>query len=148
MGPRQKLLFFAAGCVLVVGAVLSYLYYQNHLSTEPVPSWGKHVENVGELKQIMEGAAKKIVKAMGDGKCGSDSDCKVAGMGAKLCGSHEKYLIYSAGAEGYDEEEMKRLLAEYNGAAERLNKISFKVLSCGVAAPKVRCSQKYCVPVQ
>jgi hypothetical protein len=109
------------------------------------PTWGQHISEVEALKNAMADVLPKIKKALGSGRCSADSDCRLIGLGVELCGNHERYGLYSI--HDVNEHELKELVAIHNDAAEKLNRISYKVLGCGVKPNPVKCIRKACTPI-
>jgi hypothetical protein len=126
--------------LVVAGAVYQYRQVLEEKAT--APSWEQHVEEIKDLKARIAALTPRIAKATGAGYCGSDVDCHMVGLGAKLCGKFDKYLIYSSADA--DEVSLVGMIAEYNGYAERLNKISYKVLNCGVPSMPLKCIESRC----
>ena len=142
VGPAGKFLAASLLVALLLAVGMHYLRVRDENAS--APDWQEHVGEVKALKARMESLLLRMSKAVGEGKCAVDNDCRILGVGAKLCGKFDKYLLYST-AEA-DESEVRGLVTEYNAYAEQLNKISYKVLGCGIEAKPVRCLQRRCVP--
>jgi hypothetical protein len=87
--------------------------------------------------------AGRIKGEAGEGRCHTESDCRVVGLGAKTCGRYRNFLFYSM--LDAQVSELEANVAAFNRNQNKLVDMSFVVESCGIAMPSVGCIQGKCL---
>lgn len=104
--------------------------------------WDKHDQDISERSVRMRKIADQIKGAQGLGNCKTSDHCRVVGLGAKLCGGFNNFLIYSI--EDTKEVPLRALVNEFNQEAEEMNRTSLNIGRCGVGAGAVSCIEGRC----
>jgi len=141
MSKNTILLITGALFAFVILPIGIYMYNSQHGEYKNV-SWEERDSNVGQLEADLHDLGQSIKKAAGNGQCEYDSHCKVVGLGNATCGAFKNYLIYST--MDADSSTLMKLVGEFNGKRQSLEKLSLSVPGCGVAAAQARCINKRC----
>jgi hypothetical protein len=81
-----------------------------------------------------------IDRLIGDAKCTSDQQCRVAGIGALSCGGPEYYQAWSTALT--DERALTKLLNAYASERQRINQANGLMSTCEVRpVPAIRCER-------
>ena len=128
--------------LFVVGGMgLSYVWNRSQ-DQGPHTDWDERTNEVKELKTALKKSADLMKIQAGRGHCEADNDCHSIGIGAKVCGGYNDFIIYSI--RDAREEKLLENISDFNTKAERLNVISFKVQKCGEKPPTVHCLKNVC----
>jgi hypothetical protein len=80
----------------------------------------------------------RIMQAIGDAACDSDSQCRVIGIGARACGGPQAYAAWSTAAT--DEADLRRLVDEDARATRKaLEKAGISSTCVMLPVPEVQC---------
>jgi len=146
--PKVKKLLFFFGFIFVglVFAIYTHLWNQAEKKMEKKEAlqWEQRRERLLGIEETQQELANKIREFAGDGSCESSSECKVIGLGAKICGEYRNYFYYSK--KTVDEIKFFDAIGSFNQNEENLNKESFKAQKCGVKAEEAVCFYGRCVP--
>ncbi|MGK5082732.1 hypothetical protein WDW37_05445 [Bdellovibrionota bacterium FG-1] len=139
----KKHWFFALTIVLIL-FMLPWL--GGYFSCLPSPikngDWDKHLEQIHILDDQLKMLAEKIKSNTSSLECEDSSECRVIGLGPKLCEGYNSFLIYST--TGSDEEFLLELVKRFNVISEERNKISFTAERCGVSPAAPYCIRGSC----
>src|SRR4051812_12975228 len=83
--------------ILGAGALLTLVYFgffSDYLAVS-VQQWQKYDANMIDLKTKLAAIGSEIQLAQGTTDCKNDQGCRVIGLGAKVCGEFNDFLIYS-----------------------------------------------------
>ena len=109
-------------------------------SATPASDNGKTVDVQKQVSMLAE-----IGQLIGDAKCGSDQQCRVAGIGALSCGGPESYRAWSTAST--DAKKLTRLLEAYATERQRFNEAAGLMATCEVKpAPAARCERTGTAP--
>lgn len=115
-----------------------------HSKGEHAPNWKAHDSELTKLEEKLQTLADEIRSEHGSGACGSSDECRVLGLGAKVCGGYNDFLIYSV--TDVEEQTLLATVREFNNTAEKLNNLSLKVPKCGAPPAPIDCVRKRCTP--
>jgi hypothetical protein len=88
----------------------------------------------------------EIVALIGTPTCSDFSECASIGFGAKPCGGHWRYLVYSRTVT--DEQELTEAVEEYNELDLEYNLLQRIVSDCGfISPPALACVDGACAAV-
>ena len=133
----------ALGAILFVLGGMGLAYVWSLTQDEGAhPDWEERSLEVKELKASLTSIADYVKTLSGRGACEADNDCHVLGIGAKICGGYNDFLVYSI--RDSREEKLLESVKEFNTKAERLNVVSFKVQKCGGKPPPAHCLKNIC----
>ena len=107
--------------------------------------WANRDQRVKELDVGMSRLAQQIKKDVGPPECTKDSDCRLVGLGAKVCDKYRDFLVYSVAHT--EEYKLLPLVNEFNKLAAEQYDLNLSVLTCGKPMAKVMCVDGGCVPV-
>ncbi len=137
----RKIIFFGIVLLPFVAGTVWWMIKQSDSRT-PVATWGERKSQLSELDETLKKLAKTIQGLQGEGKCSSDGECHVVGLGAKTCEGYLDSLLYST--QDVNEAMLLEKVIEFNRAAEKMNALSFKVAPCGKPLMRARCLKNYC----
>ena len=124
-----------------MGLGLAYVWNQSQ-DQGPKTDWEERSKEVKDLKTSLKATADRLKTLSGKGLCEADNDCHAIGIGAKICGGYNDFLVYSI--RDAREEKLLEVIADFNTKAERLNVVSFRVQKCGTKPPPVQCLKNIC----
>ena len=105
--------------------------------------WKERGVILGKLDAELTRLADGIQSAQGESRCESDGQCRIIGLGAKVCELYKDFLVYSI--KGVNEPVLLGLVDDFNAAhLKRLN-LGYSANQCGVQPPGVRCVGQRCV---
>lgn len=107
--------------------------------------WDQRDAHVKKLDQALRDAAQKVKKEAGKPECKRSSECRLVGLGAKVCDYYKDFLVYSTSQA--DESKLLPLVAEFNRLAEEQYNLSLSVSTCGKPMARVACIDGGCMPV-
>jgi hypothetical protein len=106
--------------------------------------WRDHEAILGQLNSKLQELANQIQSFQGASKCDGDSQCRIVGLGTRVCGDYKDFLIYST-KDSY-EPNLLKLIAEFNKSHEKIVGMTLSVNSCGRKPASIRCVEQRCVP--
>ena len=125
----------------------SFSLLGNSCSNEEVTQeWQQRERRVKDLDTGLTRLAQTIKKEVGAPTCRESAECRLVGLGAKVCGGYHDFLVYSV--KTTQEQTLLPLIAEFNKLAEEQQNFSFQVAKCGQAMGQVQCGVEGCVPVK
>ena len=137
--------FFA---FLIIIALGGFLFYKIFLLSEKNPNfddkekWSNHEVKLKAIEQKMENLSGEIKKKMGAGACEFDYECRVTGLGVKICDGYKNFLVYSL--KDTNESELLNVIEKFNQASTEFNELSLNVEKCGETPKVPRCFQNRC----
>jgi len=145
MTNRTRLILLLTLFITVILGVT--FYYGSIFDERPgiISAWRIREKSLGTLDTQLQGLAKQIQSTQGEGICKNDSQCRVVGLGAKVCNLYKDFLVYSI--QDVHEERLLHFISEFNNLREKMVDMSFSVGQCGKKPASVRCVSKRCTPV-
>lgn len=107
--------------------------------------WMQRERRVKELDQGMSRLAQQIKKEVGPPECARSSECRLVGLGAKVCDKYRDFLVYSTSHT--DEGKLLPLVGEFNQLADEQYNLNLSVLTCGKPMAQVSCIDGGCQPL-
>jgi hypothetical protein len=107
--------------------------------------WDKRDSRVKQLDADLRELAAKIKEVAGKPECEKSSDCRLIGLGAKVCENYRDFLVYSAPQA--QEDKLLPYVAEFNQLAQEQYNLSLSVSNCGKPMAKVACIDGGCMPM-
>jgi hypothetical protein len=107
--------------------------------------WEAREGRMAEIDARMKELAAEIKEVAGPATCKTSSDCRMVGLGAKVCNGYHNVLIYSMLST--QEEKLLPLIADFNRLARELHDKQLSVPSCGKPVGTVECHHDECTPV-
>ena len=124
-------------------AVIGILYKVSQLRRPP--TWEERKLKTDELELKLKATSEQMGQYAGLGSCRSDSECRVTGLGAKVCGEYRDYFIYSITEA--NEPRLLPLIEEFNRYATELQNLNLSVPNCGKKPSSIRCINGACKPL-
>jgi hypothetical protein len=131
------------GLVMLMGLATSC---QKQPGTPEGEDWEGRDRRLKELDTGMATLAKKIKAGVGRPECQESADCRLVGLGAKICDGYRDFLIYSTRTT--EETKVLPLVKEFNRLAEEQHQLSFSVPNCGKPVGRIQCVEGGCQPVK
>ncbi len=97
---------------------------------------------IKSLENEQKKLAQRITSQAGKGRCNTEVDCRVVGLGAKPCGKYLNFLFYSM--TDADATELEASIKRFNANQAKLVDLSLAVPNCGVDKPAVDCIDGVC----
>ena len=145
----MKKILMVLGGIATVSLVVFYFIYQPTLirkyEADERKNWEMRDREIERLKTKISKLMKDIQKYGGDGRCKDHVDCKAVGLGAKTCDGYRTFYHYSSLAM-VDEVEFFSAVRSYNLSDDRINKLQYKVPSCGAKYLESVCLAGRCGP--
>jgi len=133
--------------VVISGTIYYFQYskkfYQANLERE-AQLWSKREENFNKFNQAQKKLAEDIKQYAGNGECEDSSQCKVIGLGEKVCNETSHYFYYSTVT--VDESKFNLAVALFNQNQEKYYKDSFITKNCGHPPKSPVCRDNFCQP--
>jgi hypothetical protein len=106
--------------------------------------WEKRDSELGRLDSKLQHLANEIKSLQGKSPCETDQQCKVVGLGGKVCGHPKDFLVYSV----LDTQENLLLarVEEFNRLHQKVLELKLSSASCGKAPAPIRCVSGSCQP--
>lgn len=140
---QEKLALGMGALLAAVGvALIVYFGFFRKDTARQEAEWRAREEAVGKITAQLEDLGHAIQSAQGDALCEKDHECRVVGLGAKVCGEFKDALIYSV--RDAKEQKLLSLVKDFNTAHEKLTEISLAANTCGKKLPQVQCLDGHC----
>ena len=143
MGERNTII---AGILFLAGVMALIVYFGFFSDIRPLEKarWEKHDAQIDELRGQLKELSTQIQNAQGQSRCEEDRQCRVVGLGSKICGEYRDYLIYSVvDANGPS---LSVLIPQFNALHQKLNGLTLSANNCGIKPAPIRCIAGKCVP--
>ena len=145
--PTQKpfnpfKLIVAVVILLTIG--IGYGIYYRKQNAENTPSWNAHDQQVERLGLQLKNLANEIKSHQGQSRCKADDDCRVVGLGSRVCNGYQDFLIYSV--TDADETILLQKVRAFNSTMSEINNLSINVPNCGESPAPIKCKNGQCVP--
>lgn len=144
LSPNQKNGLIAFGIVTCTFGVLFLAYALFEAARRgPVRNdWKEHAAKTAALDAESRLLAQKIKSRQGKRKCKTDGDCRIVGLGPKVCDGYSNFLVYST--LDTDEDALLSTVETFNSKLGEFLALSFKVPSCGKKLRDATCSREVC----
>ncbi|MCC7440651.1 MAG: hypothetical protein IT285_03395 [Bdellovibrionales bacterium] len=143
---KKKIIVVAAVAGVLAVGLTAYFGISAALKDDDTAEWRARDDEMTKLKELLAGLADQIKSAQGHSVCERDTDCRVVGLGATVCGKKRGFLVYSV--RDAVEDKLLPLVEEFNATHARLGDLSLKPNECGVHPSPVKCVSGVCVPVK
>ena len=132
--------------LMVLGVLIAIIYFGffSDYRSLTVEEWRDYNTHMSDIKARLKILGNEIEITRGTSDCKSDQECRVIGLGTKVCGKFTDFLIYSTSVS--DESKLLELAREFNRIHEGLMDQSFLVRKCGVKPAYIRCVSGTCKP--
>ena len=142
---KSSLALVISICV-IIAFLIAAVYFGFSSNHQPVKQadWEKHDDKMKDLDERLQALAKKIQALQGDSTCVQDDQCRVVGIGTKVCGEFKDFVVYSTIT--VDEPALLDAIQDFNKAHEALSNLSLQAENCGHKPAKILCTQKHCTP--
>lgn len=145
IGPMTKKRILIA-LILLAGAIAVGVWInnsvQNPVQKEPPEAWNSRSAQMEALDSKLQALANDIQAYQGTGRCESNEQCKVVGLGPKLCDRHMSSVLYSL--LDADEAPLLQKIREFNETSQQFHALSYKTKNCGTPLPATLCVGKKC----
>jgi hypothetical protein len=125
--------------------VLGYGIYRRIKNPETIPTWEARDQQVERLSLQLKNFANEIKSHQGQSRCQSDDDCRVVGLGSRVCNGYKDFLIYSV--RDANETILLQKVRAFNSTMSEMNNLSIKVPNCGESPAPIQCKSSQCVPM-
>lgn len=106
--------------------------------------WKNREAAIDRLDSRLQYLADQIRASQGESRCKRDDQCRVVGLGAKVCGYFKDFLIYST--QDVEESSLLFRVDEFNRSHEKLIDMTLAVNQCGKKAAIIHCVKQRCIP--
>ncbi len=131
--------------IIVFAFIALYAWY---ISTHKVPDtnrWPERDAKLSRLDDEMKSLSEEIKFYQGHSECTQDSQCRVVGIGAKVCDKYRDFIVYST--QDAQETILLEKISKFNEKANVYTELSMTSNSCGKSSSKIECIKNRCEPV-
>lgn len=99
-------------------------------------------QELAALQAKQQELVNQMKPAAGKGECKTDSQCRVAPLGVKICDGYKEFLVYSTADA--DVSTLMGLISNFNANETKLHDLSLTSKPCGNPTPVARCMNERC----
>lgn len=114
---------------------------------DKTPTWKEHDDKLKNYDSQLKEISAEIVALQGKVECESAAQCRVVGLGSKVCGHFKDYLVYSVkDVNGKSEEALLVKVKHFNTVFSQMIEQMINVPPCGRAVAPIACIKGRCAP--
>lgn len=129
--------------IIVLFTVIAlYAWYASKQKDYDPNNWTEREQKLKKLDQEMKSISDEIKMYQGHSECVSDSQCRVVGIGEKVCDKYKDFIIYST--QDAQESVLLSKIDKFNEKANQFSKLNLSSNSCGKDPKNVVCIKNIC----
>ena len=147
MAISRRKIVILVGSLSVALAVVGIVWdFTRDKTSETRMEMVEHDRLVEHLKQSAKSLGQQVRDFAGNARCSETVECRVMGLGPKICDGYSDFIFYSI--RDAQKDSLLRAVDKFNATMSQLNDLSPIVQNCGKPDPEVRCVQGRCVGVE
>lgn len=138
--------YLAVASALMIGLAVLTVYYGFMRSDQSLLSaqWEKRKARLESLDTRLRALADQIQAVQGESRCERDDQCRIRGIGAKVCGLYKDFIVYSL--KDANEPKLLSLLSDFNRLHEKVVDLNLSANQCGENPSPIQCIAGTCEP--
>ncbi len=123
--------------------LIAYHRYQSGDQSKNFDDWKSRDALISGIETELHMITGQMQAVQGESICKTDDQCKVVGIGSKVCGEYKDFIIYST--KDADEQKLLKLILEFNQVHEKLTSMSLSANQCGTKPAIAHCLNQHCI---
>lgn len=143
---KQRLPLFIGSILflLICAVVLKFANWSPTQHAIEKEHWQEREKNFTTLSKKLQALATQVQALQGENHCETDAECRVVGIGTRVCGEYKNFVVYSI--RDVTEPALFKAIEDFNTLHKEVENMSLATEACGKKPAAIHCIEGRCAP--